>query len=296
MTGPAVSVVIPTYGRDEVLVATVGQVVPLLGENDELLIVDQTPTHPPTVAGQLKQFEAQRGVRWLRLEKPSIPGAMNEGLQQASNSIVLYLDDDVVPDPGLIVGHRRAHSEQRAKIIAGQVLQPGQSAAPLSDMRFEFRSSIGQYVPELMAGNVSVQKEYAIAIGGFDENFVRVAYRFEAEFSDRVRAAGGRIWFEPQASLRHLRAQAGGTRSYGDHLRTADPGHAVGEYYYLLRARGRPGRWRELVSRPVRAVGTRHHLRRPWWIPVTLLGELRGFVWALRLARQGPKLMNNRDS
>jgi len=36
-------------------------------------------------------------------------------------------------------------------------------------------------------------------------------------------------------------------------------------------------------------VATRHHLRRPWWIPLTLIAELRGMAWALALFLRGPK-------
>jgi len=66
-------------------------------------------------------------------------------------------------------------------------------------------------------------------------------------------------------------------------------GSIVGAYYYLLRSRLRRGRAREFVGRPFRSVMTRHHLRKPWWIPVTLLAELAGMLWALGLNMRGPR-------
>lgn len=39
------------------------------------------------------------------------------------------------------------------------------------------------------------------------------------------------------------------------------------------------------------SVKTRHHLRRPWWIPVTFFAEGLGFLWALSLALRGPRLL-----
>jgi hypothetical protein len=91
--------------------------------------------------------------------------------------------------------------------------------------------------------------------------------------------------------LRHLKAPDGGTRVYGDHLRTVRPSHAVGEYYYILR-RCRARAWlRPLFRRVVTAVGTRHHLRHPWWIPVTITAEALGFFWALGLALRGPRYL-----
>jgi hypothetical protein len=63
----------------------------------------------------------------------------------------------------------------------------------------------------------------------------------------------------------------------------------VGAYYCILRTWSG---WRSLASfltRPLRAVRTRHHLCRPWWIVVSLVAELSGMVWAIGLAVQGPR-------
>ena len=45
-----------------------------------------------------------------------------------------------------------------------------------------------------------------------------------------------------------------------------------------------------MFGRILRSVRTRHHLRRPWYIPVTLIAELWGLCWAWMLARKGPAL------
>jgi hypothetical protein len=91
-----------------------------------------------------------------------------------------------------------------------------------------------------------------------------------------------------------LKVERGGTRSFGHHLTTVRPGHAVGEYYYLLRSAPMPAKLKGMLARPLRAVATRHHLRRPWWIPVTLVAELAGMGWALWLAARGPRLIGRR--
>ena len=146
-----------------------------------------------------------------------------------------------------------------------------------------------------MGGNFSIKRETALRLGGFDENFVQVAYRFESEFSDRATTAGEKILFEPAASIRHLKEARGGTRVYGEHLTTIRPGHSVGPYYYLLHSSLVQHRLRRIVSRPLRAIGTRHHLRRPWWIPVTLIAEMLGFCWAVSLYLRGPRLLESSE-
>jgi len=255
--------------------------------------VDQTPEHRETTDRELARLEGTGKIRWIRLANPSITHAMNMGLEHAQNDVVLFLDDDIIPGKSLIAAHARAQSQQGCNIVAGQVLQPGEE--PLSEESngagFRFYSSRRQIISELMGGNFSIKRDTAMRIGGFDENFVQVAYRFEAEFAARALAAGEKILFEPDASIRHLKASTGGTRSYGEHLTTIKPSHSVGEYYYLLRARNVRSRMPKILGRPIRAIRTRHHLSHPWWIPATLIAETWGFIWAVGLAARGPRLI-----
>jgi GT2 family glycosyltransferase len=290
-----VSIVIPTYRRGQVLVDTVGYLRALEPPAAEILLVDQTERHDPAIAAHLLALDASGAVRWMRLPAPSITRAMNEGLRRASQPVVLYLDDDIVPGDALIAAHHAAQASGEAGIVAGQVLQPGeQPTQPAGE--FRFTSSARAWIDELMGGNFSVKRALALELGGFDENFVHVAYRFEAEFCSRARSAGERILYEPAASIRHLRAGQGGTRAFGQHLTTARPSHSVGAYYYLLAARGIEGRVGKMAWRFARSVRTRHHLRRPWWIPATLAAEAMGLLWALRLRLAGPRLLAREGS
>lgn len=288
---PGVSIVVPTYGRHEVLVETLVRLAELDPPAAEIVVVDQTPDHPQAVDRRLAELEAAGSIRRLRRERPSIPGAMNDGLLAARGEIVLFCDDDVIPVAELAGAHRLAHQRNPRAIVAGQVLQPGEQPEALSGDTFAFRSSLAQRASEFVGCNFSIRRDVLLELGGFDERFVAAAYRYERELADRATRAGVPVLFEPAAALRHLRASGGGTRAWGDHLRTTRPGHAVGEYYYLLRARGRPGRWRELAGRPWRAIRTRHHLRHPWWIPATLIAEVTGFLWGLALVARGPGLL-----
>lgn len=290
---PGVSIVVPTYGRHEVLVETLVRLAELDPPAAEIVVVDQTPDHPQAVDRRLAELEAARAIRRLRRARPSIPGAMNDGLLAARGEIVLYCDDDVIPVAELAGAHYHAHQRNPRTIVAGQVLQPGEQPEALGESRFAFRSSLPQRAQEFVGCNFSVRRDVLLELGGFDERFVAAAYRYERELADRAARAGVPVVFEPAASLRHLRVPGGGTRAWGDHLRTFRPGHAVGEYYYLLRARSRPGRWRELASRPWRAIRTRHHLLAPWWIPVTLVAEASGLVWGAALAIRPRRLLTS---
>lgn len=293
------SIVIPTYGREEVLVDTVTSLLKLDKRAGEIIVVDQTPEHRPETMAVLQRLQTGGSVRWIRLEVPSIPRAMNTGLLAASCPVVLFLDDDIIPDPELLAAHEAAWAEagqEGAWCVAGQVLQPGEEPINPDTWRhswFPFNSDRRQWIRDVMAGNLSVDRRKALAIGGFDENFVGAAYRFESEFAGRVLRAGGKILFEPRAGIRHLRAEQGGTRSTGSHITSASPLHGVGDYYFALRQGLCPATIVYMLRRPFREVRARYYLKHPWWIPVKFFAEIRSLLLAIRLHRQGPRYVQD---
>lgn len=287
-----VSLVVVTYQREEVLCETIDHLLRQSPLPVEILVIDQTPAHDPLVASQLQQWAENGDIEWIRLERPSITHAMNVGLQRARGKAVLYADDDVIPEAGLIEAHWRALNVDQVAVVAGRVIQPWQEGVDFSSDKRDHLAATHSYTADEFIGcNFSVWRDFALELGGFDENFVRVAYRYEAEFSARTRNAGGVIRFEPEAVLHHLHDGRGGTRSFGNHLRTARPDHSVGAYYFALRS----GKMFSGVgSRLIGSVRTRHHFRQPWWIPFTLTGELLGLLWACWLWIRGPALIVTR--
>jgi len=301
-----VDVAIATYRRSMVLCDTLEQILRLPSQPDRVIVADQTEHLDPQAYKRLSDIRQDKRITYLHVERPNIPGAMNRALKESSSEIIIFLDDDVLIESDLVGCYRRAFSETGADIIVGQIVQPWQERLPpessafvdgreIDPDAFLFNSAVRRPIERIMATNFAVKRKKVLGIGGFDENFVRVAYRFEAEFSERALAYGLKIFFEPSASIRHLRVGAGGTRSYGEHLRTAKPAHTVGQYYYLLRSRT-GHKISRILSNPFKAISTRHHLSRPWWIPATLAAELLGFLWACGLYLRGGKYAVDKQS
>lgn len=290
-----ITIAIPTYNRGAILVETIERLLALEPRAEAIVIADQTKAHPPEVEARLRKWDREGAIRWMRLETPSIPRAMNDALLAATTPLVLFFDDDVIPNRDIAGAHVRAHAEHEVWAVAGQVLQPGEEPEPPTAGRqpptalaFRFNSTEGTFVDNVMAGNLSVKRERALSIGGFDENFIGAAYRFETDFAMRVAAAGGKVWFEPRASLRHLHLATGGLRSYGDHRTAPIPAHSAGDYYFALHHV--PRFWRYAARRVVQNVATRYLAAHPWRIPGKLIGEWRGLLLARRLHRKGRRL------
>lgn len=296
-----VSIAIPTFGREEVLVDTIRFCLLQAPAAGEVLVIDQTATHAESTETALAEWDRMGCIRWLRLSQPSIPVAMNHALLHATRPLVLFLDDDIVPGERMVAAHAAAHGACEVAVVVGQIIQPWQEPAVLApprsrdrmraDFDFPFHSTCRADLQNAMAGHMSVVKEHALSVGGFDENFRGTAYRFETEFARRICRAGGKIIFEPGASIRHLRAERGGTRLHGNHLASASPIHGVGDYYFALQQGIDCDSARYIGRRMLRELCTRFHLRHPWYIPVKFVGEVRALWWAWQLRCGGPALI-----
>ena len=291
-----VSIAIPTYRREQILLDTIDYLLALQTPASEILVLDQTENHESTTELRLQELAESGSIRWLKFDQPSIPKAMNRGLLDANHDIVLFLDDDIRPEADLLSVHFTAHQTHNNVLVAGRVIQPWQEGEDFSENdSFHFASLESGWIKGFMGGNFSIRRETALSLGGFDENFVRVAYHFEAEFAYRFLKAGNRIYFEPHACLHHLKAEDGGTRTFGDYLATWKPDHAVGAYYYFLRT----GSGFDFIQHPILSIATHYHLKHPWQIPLTLLAQFRGMLWALKLFCGGPRYVDtntfNRD-
>ena len=294
-----ISVAIPTYRRGEILLRTLGLLLRLDPPPGEILVVDQTEAQPPEVERELRRMETEGRIRLLRFSPPSIPRAMNIGLREAKGAAVLFVDDDVEPAPDLVAAHAARLGGEHAA-VCGQVLQPGETPEPEAnkgargagfrrDLEFRFCGTVETDVANVISCNLSVDRTAALSIGGFDEQFIGSAYRYETDFARRLLAAGRRILFAPEASVRHLRLPAGGTRSRGDHLSRPSPLHSFGDYYFALRHARGAERWTYILRRPFREVRNRFYFMRPWRIPWKWVSESRAFWRALRRNRQGPR-------
>jgi len=296
----SITVAIPTFCREAVLLETIEHLLSLPTRAQEVLIVDQTPQHDASTTNRLCRWAEQGSIRWIRLDRPSITAAMNHALEMARTPLVMFMDDDVVPVSDLVKIHQEAHLQDSSLwATVGQIIQPWQEPSRIeppralkglqTDFDFPFHSMVETDVQNAMAGNLCVNRAKALSIGGFDETFVGSAYRFETDFAKRIVKAGGRIRFLGSAGLLHLKASAGGTRSEGSHLTSASPAHGFGDYYYAFRHGTAAEAWRYSGRRIIGEVRTRFHLRHPWWIPVKLLGEFRAMVAGFRAAKMSRK-------
>ena len=161
----SIAVAIPTYGREKELINTITYILGQKADVTEILVLDQSDGHAPSVEMALSGWDAQGTVRWIKLTEPSIPAAMNRALMEARADVVAFLDDDIVPQDNLISAHLTAHRETDAAVVAGRIIQPWQIGVDFSDEEtFQFASVHPSWIDRFMGGNFSVRREVAVRI------------------------------------------------------------------------------------------------------------------------------------
>lgn len=107
MNLPLISVIIPTYAREEPLRDSLVDVLKQDYPNFEVLVVDQTPKHQPEIQAFLEELAAAGKIQWFHLDWASLPGARNYALRRAAGEIILFIDDDVQLQSGFLAAHAK---------------------------------------------------------------------------------------------------------------------------------------------------------------------------------------------
>lgn len=207
---PSVSVIVPTYNRRnrlQRLLQTLEQVRPQVSQFEVVVAVDGANDGTREM---LAAIESAYPLRVVEQANQGPAAARNNAISVASGEVLLFLDDDVVPAPGLIERHLEVHARDSQAVVIGAMLAPpGLSLTPW--LRWEAAMvkkqydamTAGEWAPtprQFYTANASVRRDHALAAGGFDPRFTRAE---DVEFAFRLGARGLRFYFEPDARVFH---------------------------------------------------------------------------------------------
>ncbi len=138
-----------------------------------------------------------------------LAAARNVGLAASEGGLVWFLDDDLVPSPGLVARHRGAHGEGPPSLVVGPCLIPPDVQAPAPLLRWwdSFYSELAQTrlidrFDRFTTANTSGPAALFSAVGGFDESFVSYGLE-DYELAVRLLATGTQVRFDREAVAWH---------------------------------------------------------------------------------------------
>jgi len=216
------SIVIPTWQRADMLREHLRALESQSSRDFEVVIVCDGEDAATRVVAESSQTNFP--IQWLfHRENQGLAAARNTGASAASGEFLLFLDDDVTPDPNLLTEHDAAHAsgeEWPPSVFCGRIVEERQ--APFRSKTDEFMqkawerslaealpldgnpglSSIG---PEAEKSawfglNCSIRKSLFDRLGGFDP---MMRSDEEMEFGQRLYRSGFLTRYAPKAIVRH---------------------------------------------------------------------------------------------
>jgi len=230
MSLPFITVVIPTYGREEPLIDTIKDVLAQDYPQFETIVVDQTAQHQPETTAYLESVARAGKIQLYHLEWASLPGARNYAVRRAQGEIIVFIDDDVQLEPDYLRQHIKNYRDRpEVGAVAGRVfdrmkLADSQGALQIQNLPPEAHDpGIAWYHLDLVhtvkaqpvisarGCNMSYRREIFTQYGlWFDERFRGSAVREESDFCLRLRRTHLTIWYDPEAALIHIGEPTGG--------------------------------------------------------------------------------------
>jgi glycosyltransferase involved in cell wall biosynthesis len=209
---PFFSVVMPTYQRRESLRRTLETLARVQYPADRLELVLVSDGSTDGTVEMVRSLSLPFPVRVLEQANQGPAAARNLALAHARGPYVLFLDDDVLPSPGLVAEHARGHMAAPAedRVVIGTLLPPDTLRSPW--VQWELDTVVKQYCAmaeglyeptprQFYTGNGSVRLDRVRAAGGFDVSFKRAE---DVELAFRLERMGLAFVFRPAASAVHV--------------------------------------------------------------------------------------------
>jgi glycosyltransferase involved in cell wall biosynthesis/peptidoglycan/xylan/chitin deacetylase (PgdA/CDA1 family) len=205
------SIVIPTYQRREIVSRTVGALDRQSFRDFEVIAVDDGSSDGTAEA--LRELDVDFPLTVIERPNEGAAVARNVGAAAAAGEYLLFLDDDMEPDPEMLAEHERSLREGADMVLGHLPLHPdspdnllSQGVGRWAEKRRQRLESIAGDVPvtELNTGQMSVSHAVFERLGGFDVSFTREGlYGGEdQDFGYRVGKEGLRVVFNPAAVSR----------------------------------------------------------------------------------------------
>jgi glycosyltransferase involved in cell wall biosynthesis len=209
--GPQISVVIPTYQRRPSVLRALESLSTQSLAPAAYEVVTVIDGSTDGTADAVRRLEPPYRLVAIEQANRGQAAARNAGVQIAAGELIVFLDDDMEAEPGLLEAHWCAHLDGPRRVVLGAapvVLEAG--APPLVDYRarrfqerLESLAAPGYRLTyaDIYTGNLSVRRALLLDAGLFDETF-RLYGHEDYELALRLGKAGAEFVFSPRAVAR----------------------------------------------------------------------------------------------
>ena len=193
---PAYTVIVPTRDRLTDLATCLDALAPRVQALDEAYY--EVIVSDDSVADTAKNLVtcSYPWARWIAGPRAGPAANRNSGAQVAAGEWLVFVDDDCIPEPGLLLAYHLTRQTIRVPVIEGRTIAEGE------------RRSIDMEAPVNLTGgllwscNFAIERSLFLSMGGFDTGFPGAALE-DVEFRTRLQKAAVPIHFTSGAVVKH---------------------------------------------------------------------------------------------
>ncbi len=202
-TGPLVSVLIPCFNEEKVIVASLARILHSNWKKLEVLVLDDGSTDA-TAARVREAFDGEPRVKLLSFENGGKARALNRGLAEANGEIIVALDADTLFPPDTLPQLVRWFSDPEVGAVAGNavvgnrlnLITRWQALEYVTAQNLERRALAALGAVTVVPGAVGAWRRAALeALGGYPHDTLAE----DQDLTLACQSAGWRVEFDPEA-------------------------------------------------------------------------------------------------
>lgn len=207
---------IPTYQRRDLVLGT----IELLDRVEATVPFDVTVVADGSTDGTaaaVREFAktATIDISVVEQSNQGSAAARNRGAAESAGEVVLFIDDDMRAEPGLVAGHVAAYRRGADAVVGRMTLDPASPKTILAHYVSEWCDELAERLGgsetvdeghDIFTGQVSLLRTVFESLGGFDEGFTEGG-RYgneDFDFGDRLIASGARVLYAADAVTAQL--------------------------------------------------------------------------------------------
>lgn len=209
MRFPEISIIIPAFGRKEVLGKCLNSILASEGiENKfsgEIIIVDDSPSECIKILTKSIDHSDLK-INYLRGHNNGVASARNMGIKKSSHDLLFMIDSDIsLRRETLLKGLKLLRERKKIGAVCGKTIKREDGKVninfpkPFHD-RFEYHGN--KYIEGFFGGFTLIYKKILKKIGCYDPSFMN--YGENMDLSKRLWCAGYPVGYSPKIITKHL--------------------------------------------------------------------------------------------
>jgi GT2 family glycosyltransferase len=164
-----------------------------------------------------------KNLRYVNVAQNTLAAKRNQGIHAAKANIIIFMDDDAIPDARFVDSHVKAHEKSAGIVFCGQIRYPEKWITQSNYFRYRDSRHLGPSRPDVPPSdlppwmitvmNLSFKRSEIVSqVGYVSEEFTRYGGE-DTELGFRIVAVGMRLVYLPEALVLHYEYE-GSIRKY----------------------------------------------------------------------------------